>query len=113
MAGSGQGSGRCSLRDAGIEAPVLVLGYNSPEHFRKFWKSVWPRRFLTGRWPLIWLREACKAGVKAKVHLKVDTGMGRLGWLAGAGACEEILELANPTWSWKASLLTFAASDCP
>ena len=36
---------------------------------------------------------AVKAGVKVKVHLKIDTGMGRIGFAVRSGFAETILEL--------------------
>ncbi len=69
------------LRRAGIHKPILILGYTFPESFEKLIKedvSLAVFREDT----LVQLSEvAKKCSKKAKVHLKVDTGMSRIGIL--------------------------------
>jgi len=69
------------LRKAGIDAPVLIFGYTSPVHAKKlieFDITQTVYSYETSRA----LSEALSAyGKKIKVHIKVDTGMGRLGLL--------------------------------
>lgn len=70
------------LRDAGIEAPILLFGYILPENVveavsRDIILSV--NSFSAAQ--LISALAAGK-GMKAKVHIKTDTGMGRLGIVA-------------------------------
>jgi alanine racemase len=68
-----------ALREAGVGAPVLVLGYTPPWQARE--------AALRGVDCTIWDAEAALAfaaaaadvGRTARVHLKVDTGMARLG----------------------------------
>ncbi|BAS27121.1 alanine racemase [Limnochorda pilosa] len=69
------------LRDAGIEAPVLVFAPASPEEV-----DLYGRLHLTatvvGRDQAAALaRAAREQGVRLAAHVKVDTGMGRLGFL--------------------------------
>ena len=71
------------LRKAGIDAPVLIFGYTSPVHAKKLiefdlTQTVYSYEISRA------LSEAVAAyGKKIKVHIKVDTGMGRLGLLRG------------------------------
>ena len=69
------------LRKAGIDVPVLIFGYTSPVHAKKlieFDLTQTVYSYETSRA----LSEAVAAyGKKIKVHIKVDTGMGRLGLL--------------------------------
>lgn len=111
VARTGEGA---ALRDAGIEAPVLVLGYTPPEQFREVLERRLAQAVYNRKMALDLAAEAGKTGEKARVHLKVDTGMGRLGWLAGAGAgaCGEILDLArNPHLELEGIFTHFAAAD--
>ena len=69
------------LRRAGIEAPVLVMGYAIPAE-----AGLYVENHLTATVNTLDVAEALSAraarlGVTATVHLKVDTGMGRFGLL--------------------------------
>lgn len=67
------------LRHAGLDAPILILGYIRPERVREMIQhnvslTVWTRDHIqqTGS-------QARRTGLEGRVHLKIDTGMGRLG----------------------------------
>ncbi len=67
------------LRDAGITLPILILGYTFPYSYEKM--------ILNDIRPCVFRddmvdeldAQAAKLGKKVKVHVKVDTGMGRIG----------------------------------
>lgn len=67
------------LRLAGIKKPVLVLGYTFPDSYERF--AGWEIR------PAVFREDSLKAlsqgaraaGKRLKVHVKVDTGMSRIG----------------------------------
>ena len=67
------------LRDAGITLPILILGYTFPYSYEKMiLKDIRPCVFrddMVDEMDAL----AAKIGKKIKVHLKVDTGMGRIG----------------------------------
>ncbi|MDO3408610.1 alanine racemase [Saccharibacillus sp. CPCC 101409] len=75
------------LRDAGISLPILVLGYTPPEGL-----SVARDRGVTVALFSDEVLEAAKrlergpSIPRLKVHIKADSGMGRLGQMAGADA---------------------------
>jgi alanine racemase len=79
------------LRQAGIDAPILVFGYTPPRQAHILIEYDLAQAFCH----LETARSYSDAGVAAakpiRLHLKVDTGMGRLGILAGAfqGAVSE------------------------
>ena len=68
-----------ALRQAGIKKPIIILGYSFPYSYDLIVKedmrpAVFKESDLDG------LCEAAdRAGKKLKVHIKVDTGMGRIG----------------------------------
>lgn len=72
------------LRRAGVAAPILVLGYVFPESYERMTEEE-IRHTLFREDTLPELIKACKSlekkGIhkKAKVHIKVDTGMNRIG----------------------------------
>lgn len=101
-----------ALRNAGLEAPVLVLGYTPPEQYREVLAGQLVQAVYNREMGLDLAEAARRAGIKARVHLKVDTGMGRLGWLAGPGAWGEMLDLAkNPHLELEGIFTHFAAAD--
>jgi len=67
------------LREAGITAPILILGYTFPDCYEELVKrEIRPALFRQDT--AVMLNEAAKMlGKKLKVHVKVDTGMGRIG----------------------------------
>ena len=88
------------LRDHGIKKPILVLGYSFPYAYERFIKEdIRPTVFREDM--LMPLCEAAKKlGKKAMVHVKVDTGMGRIGIMPNEKglsfmerllACEDII----------------------
>lgn len=80
------------LRRAGIQAPILVLGYTPPEGYpaareQGITVTLYRESMLDD---VSALPEAAK---KLKAHIKIDSGMGRLGLLPGIEA-ERFLERA-------------------
>lgn len=67
------------LRREGIRKPILILGYSFPYCYETLaLEEIRPCVFRTDSLPL--LQEAAKkTGRVIKVHIKVDTGMGRIG----------------------------------
>ncbi|MCM1200457.1 MAG: alanine racemase [Bacteroides fragilis] len=67
------------LREAGLHKPILVLGYTFPYAYGELiGKEIRPAVF---RYDMLEELNACavKLGKKAKIHIKVDTGMSRIG----------------------------------
>ncbi len=67
------------LRECGLRVPILtLLGLEPPEMEDALRQAVRPLIFRLDHARLL-SRAACRLGVSAPVHLKLDTGMGRLG----------------------------------
>ncbi len=71
------------LRKAGIDAPVLIFGYTPPMHVKKLIEFDLTQTVYSYETSRALSQSAAKYGKKIKVHIKVDTGMGRLGLLMG------------------------------
>ncbi|OWZ82814.1 alanine racemase [Natranaerobius trueperi] len=67
------------LRKAGIAAPILVLGYTPPDHADACIKYGITSTIFTYEVAKAFSERAVNMGRTAYVHLKVDTGMGRVG----------------------------------
>lgn len=100
------------LRAAGILEPILILGYVFREDFSRLLKQ---DITLT-----VFQYETAKAvsecaqvlGVCAKIHIKLDTGMGRIGFLPNAESFAEIEKIAAlPALSIDGIFTHFACAD--
>lgn len=66
------------LRDHGSKVPILILGHVLPDEVRPaIEKDI--TLTICGDGLLGAIREAARDGKTAKVHIKIDTGMGRIG----------------------------------
>ncbi len=68
-----------SLRAAGIDAPVLLLSEVSPDRAAEMTRLGCSLTLYTLAFAEALEREAQRSGRRVVVHLKVDTGMGRIG----------------------------------
>ena len=73
------------LRDAGIGLPILILGWTSPEHAADTILGHITQAVSDPGQAYALSREAVRLGVPAKIHLKLDTGRGRTGFLVRGG----------------------------
>lgn len=81
------------LRHAGITKPILVLGYTDPARAAELVKYDIITACFSTEYAQALSAAAVAAGCKSKVHLKVDTGMGRIGFAVRSGFEETIREL--------------------
>ncbi len=71
-----------ALREAGISAPILVFGYTPPEHTRELLSNRLTQTVYTYDIARELSERAERQSSRLPVHVKVDTGMGRLGVVA-------------------------------
>lgn len=82
------------LRKSGIDLPVLVLGWMPPEYAADMIEHQVEVTVFEPQSAAALSRAAAAAGRPARVHLKIDTGMGRLGFDTSPGSLEAIRALA-------------------
>lgn len=73
-----------TLRTAGLDAPILVLGYTAPEQATAALGHDLTLTVFDFEAAQVYDTTARALGKTARVHVKVDTGMGRLGLLPEA-----------------------------
>ncbi len=99
------------LRDAGITAPILALGYTPPWQVREALRRDVQLAVFDGEVARECAAAAAELALPARVHVKVDTGMARLG-LAPCGALPFLCELHRLGGVEVAGLFThFATAD--
>ncbi len=97
------------LRKAGITAPILVFGAQLPQFFEAHLRH---NLELTLSYPeqIEPLRQAAqRLNIKPRVHIKIDTGMGRVGFLA-EGDLAPVFELLNADWLTVAGVYSHLSS---
>lgn len=78
------------LRQGGIEAPILILGFTPERHFDKIIEHDITQTIYNFESAKYLSETALKQGKTAKVHIKLDTGMSRLGFQADYSEVPEI-----------------------
>lgn len=68
-----------ALREQGIETPILILGYTDPREAPLLSEASITQCVFSEEYALA-LQESLRDGQTLKVHLKIDTGMSRLGF---------------------------------
>ena len=85
------------LRDAGITAPVLVLGLVMPEDVDVALQQQISLTLYGKEAAEMYAQRAAAAGKPVDVHMKIDTGLGRIGVFAedAAGLAAHVLSLGG------------------
>lgn len=72
------------LRKAGLSSPILVLGYTPPDMVEDIIKYELMQTMYSFDTAKEFSEYAVQEGKKISIHLKIDTGMGRLGMIPGS-----------------------------
>jgi alanine racemase len=102
------------LRDAGLTAPILIMGAISEEELPVALAAdaevvAWSERFVDD------LVRAAVDGHAIRVHVKLDTGMGRLGTRelrSAVALAERLAGSASPGLVLAGAMTHFATADC-
>jgi len=99
------------LRQAGIDAPILIMGYTPADGAQAVVRWRLTPSVITREVAQALSREAAALGFTLPVHVKIDTGMGRWGLLPG-----EVLEMARvirslPSLDLEGIFTHFATAD--
>lgn len=81
------------LRNSGIEVPVIILGAAFPEHSAEIIKHDLYQSVFSLESAKALAAEAKAQGKTAKIQIKLDTGMSRIGFQPEAKDMEEIAEI--------------------
>lgn len=81
------------LRQAGLVKPILILGWTPPELYPQALEHQLTLTIYSLQEAQVLSRISSAQGKKVAVHLKVDTGMGRIGLRADQNGLEEALRI--------------------
>ncbi len=85
------------LRRAGIGVPILIFGFTHPFLVKKIADLDLTPTIYSFEMADELSRQAVKKGVRIKAHLKIDTGMGRVGMLPDSRKIPSIHNIPNTT----------------
>ena len=107
------------LRRKGIDAPILILGNSTDDAIDEIVDANITATVSDITFARKLSEAAVKRGKTARIHIKIDTGMSRIGFLADNDAnrscsCDEILKIAKlPNLEIEGMFTHFASSDEP
>lgn len=84
-----------SLRKNGIKTPILILGFTDQADYQDLVQFDLGQTVYEPDMAMALHQVAAGLGKKAKIHLKVDTGMGRLGFPVDRTGIDQIKDLAK------------------
>jgi len=105
-----------ALREAGLKLPILILGITAPEDTAVLMRYDITSALGNRENAEAMSRLAVEAGGKVKVHLKVDSGMGRVGFTCHGGRdpLKDMLAVMGlPGLDIEGIFTHFATSDMP
>lgn len=83
------------LRKAGIKVPILVLSYTDPKRYSEIIQYDITQTIFSHELAECLSEKACQLNAKIKVHIKIDTGMGRVGFLPGYSAVKDVMRISR------------------
>ncbi|MDD4188485.1 MAG: alanine racemase [Eubacteriales bacterium] len=83
------------LRNNGITAPILILSYTDPVRADEIIRHHVTQTVFSHDLAEALSDAAVKAGAQVKIHIKVDTGMTRVGFMSGYSAVKNIERISR------------------
>ena len=100
------------LRKQGITSPILVLGYTPRADIRALIENNLTQTVFSYEMAKVLSDEAGKLGKTVNIHIKVDTGMGRIGFLSSPQSIEEVKMIASlPHLNMEGIFTHFSTAD--
>lgn len=84
-----------SLRKNGIDGDILILSYVFPDRFDEIIENGIISTVFDSDTARLLDERAKKLGKKARVHIKLDTGMGRIGFIPCQSSKEQIVKIGS------------------
>lgn len=100
------------LRQAGIKKPILILGYSFPESYPEIVKYDIRQTVFAYEMAEALSKEAVRQNKKAYIHIKLDTGMGRIGYQDAECAAKDAVQMKQlPMIEMEGVFTHFANAD--
>ncbi len=100
------------LRNNNIALPILILGYTPPECAKKLYDNNISQAVYSLEYVKNLIYHAEKDNVKIKVHIKIDSGMGRIGFQSNKSELDSVIEICrNPRFITEGIFTHFSVAD--
>lgn len=100
------------LRRANIKAPILLLNYTLPSQYKSVVENDLIQSIYSYEDAKALSHMAVKLKKHAKIHIKIDTGMSRIGFLVNDKSLEDILKISRlPSIEIEGIFTHFAKAD--
>lgn len=100
------------LRENGITSPILVLGYTPRADIGALIENNLTQTVFSYEMAKTLSDEAGRLGKTVNIHIKVDTGMGRIGFLSSPQSIEEVKMIASlPNLNMEGIFTHFSTAD--
>jgi len=83
------------IRKMGIDVPILILSYTDPARAEEIVENELTQTVFSFDLPQALSAASVKLGKSVKIHIKVDTGMTRVGFMPGYNAVKNIIEIGR------------------
>ncbi len=101
------------LRKNGIKKPILILSYTAPALYGELIEHELTATIYCREEAEQLSKEAIQRGTKVKVHIPVDTGMGRIGVLPDDSGADVVLYISRlPGIELEGIFSHYACADC-
>ena len=100
------------LRSQGITSPILILGYTPRADIKTLIENNLTQTVFSYEMAKTLSDEAGKLGKTINIHIKVDTGMGRIGFLSSPQSVEEVKMISQlPHLNMEGIFTHFSTAD--
>lgn len=101
------------LRKNGIQKPILVLSYTAPAFYNEIINRDITATIYNLEEAKLLNDAAKKSGKRVKIHIAVDTGMGRIGFSGDENSADTVKEIVNLPYIEAEGLFShYACADC-
>lgn len=83
------------IRKMGIDVPILILSYTDPARAEEIVENELTQTVFSFDLPQALSTASVKLEKSVKIHIKVDTGMTRVGFMPGYNAVKNIMEIGR------------------
>ncbi len=100
------------LRHMGVDVPILVLGHTDPKRAGEILEHGVTQTVFSHDLAGALSAAALAAGKQARIHVKIDTGMSRVGFLPGYSAVKDVVAISRlPGMVVEGIFTHFASAD--